>query len=99
MMTVYDVAPDPTWTLDQWRTAAGTPSANELIEIGLSLHEVELVRAVIGRWRTGTVHSWINHHIAQIGDARALPALNTALKDEDPRIRRYAARAIARIKQ
>ena len=37
--------------------------------------------------------------LGQIGDARALPALNTALKDEDPRIRRYAARAIARIKQ
>lgn len=37
--------------------------------------------------------------LGQIGDPRALPALNAALKDEDPRVRRYAAKAIARIKQ
>ena len=35
--------------------------------------------------------------LGEIGDRRALPALNVALKDEDPRVRRYAAKAIARI--
>lgn len=37
--------------------------------------------------------------LGEIGDPRALPALNAALKDEDPRIRRYAAKAISRIQQ
>ena len=37
--------------------------------------------------------------LGEIGDPRALPALNVALKDEDPRVRRYAAKAIARIQR
>jgi HEAT repeat protein len=35
--------------------------------------------------------------LGYIGDPRALPALNAALEDDDPRVRRYAAKAIARI--
>jgi HEAT repeat protein len=37
--------------------------------------------------------------LGEIGDPQALPALNAALKDKDPRIRRYAAKAISRIQQ
>jgi HEAT repeat protein len=37
--------------------------------------------------------------LGEIGDPRAVPALTAALKDEDPRVRRYASKALARIKQ
>ncbi len=36
--------------------------------------------------------------LGEIGDARAMPALTQALKDDDARVRRAAAKAIARIK-
>ena len=37
--------------------------------------------------------------LGEIGDARAMPAWTQALKDDDAQVRRYAAKAIARIKQ
>ena len=37
--------------------------------------------------------------LGQIGDRAALPVLTAALQDDDPKVRRYAARAIAAIEE
>ncbi|MBK8135818.1 MAG: hypothetical protein IPK52_08265 [Chloroflexi bacterium] len=74
-MTVFELAPDPSWTLEQWRTAAGKPTINELIEAGRSLTEVDIISAAAAQWRASTVQSWLNGHIAHYEDARAMIAV------------------------
>lgn len=74
-MSVFELAPNINWTLDEWRTAAGHPSAAEIIRIGGALTEPEVVVRAIAQWRAGTVQTWFRNAIVDRDHAVAMIAV------------------------
>lgn len=74
-MSVFEIAPNGNWTLEDWRNAAGHPSAVEMIQIGKHLTGPQKVTSAIKRWRAGTVQTWFNRDIADRDDAVAMIAV------------------------
>jgi hypothetical protein len=71
-MGVFEVAPNINWTLDDWRSAAGHPSAVEMIRIGSALTGPLQVVEAIRHWRAGTVQTWFNRAIVDRDHAVAM---------------------------
>jgi hypothetical protein len=71
-MSVFELAPNINWTLDDWRSAAGHPSAAEMIRIGSALTGPEAVIHSIAHWRAGTVQTWFSRAIVDRDHAVAM---------------------------
>lgn len=71
-MSVFEFSPNIGWTLDEWRDAAGRPSAAEMIRVGSALTDPQGVVDTIKHWRAGTVQTWFNRAIVERDDAVAM---------------------------
>ena len=71
-MNVFELAPTINWTLDDWRSAAGHPSAVEMIRVGSALIAPEAVTRAIAHWRPGTVQTWFKNAIVERDNAVAM---------------------------
>lgn len=74
-MAHFEEAPDVAWTLERWSIAAGQPNAREIVEIGQSIASPGFVREATNNWKKGTVQLWLNTHISDREDARAMIAV------------------------
>ena len=71
-MSVFEIAPTIKWTLDDWRSVAGHPSAADMIRIGQTLTGPDIVTGAIANWRAGTVQTWFRNAIVERDHAVAM---------------------------
>lgn len=74
-MAIFEPIPDDSWTLEEWREAAGKPSPLEIVAIGRTVAMTDLMRETVESWREGTVQTWFRAGIANRDNAVAMIAV------------------------